>query len=132
MLVRGLIGWMSIPDFLAIAGPQLRVVSTMSVGYGTHFHPCVPMLSFIPFLQITATYKRLRNAKSSLVIPQTFLPMLVRSPRLVGASRASSLREYSLVADISIMLALMAGRNARETMAIVNEGKVNSLPPAQS
>ena len=27
------------------------------------------------------------------------------------------------------MLALMAGRNARETMAVVNEGKVKKLPP---
>ena len=99
----------------------------MSVGYGAHFHPSVPVLGFIPFLQITATYKRLRSAKSSLVIPRTFSPMLVRSSCLVGATRI--LREYYLVADISIMLALMAGRNARETMAIVNEGKVKSLPP---
>jgi hypothetical protein len=30
------------------------------------------------------------------------------------------------------MLALMAGRNARETMAVVNEGKVKKLPLIKS
>jgi glyoxylate/hydroxypyruvate reductase len=33
------------------------------------------------------------------------------------------------VADTSIMLALMAGRNARESMTVVNEGKVRPLSP---
>lgn len=41
------------------------------------------------------------------------------------------------VADTSLMLALMAGRNARESMTVVNEGKVRppsslTLPNAQT
>lgn len=31
----------------------------------------------------------------------------------------------NLVADLSVMLALMAGRNGAETMLVVNDGKVH-------
>lgn len=39
-----------------------------------------------------------------------------------------TLTAHLQVADITVMLALMAGRNARETMTIVNDGKVSLTP----
>ncbi|KAF9561444.1 D-isomer specific 2-hydroxyacid dehydrogenase [Agrocybe pediades] len=72
-------------ELLNAAGPQLRVVSTMSVGYE---HVNVYELAR-------------RNIK------------LGYTPDVLTDA----------VADISIMLALMAGRNARETMTIVNNGQ---------
>ncbi|KIM42260.1 hypothetical protein M413DRAFT_130023 [Hebeloma cylindrosporum] len=72
-------------ELLDAAGPQLRVVSTMSVGYE---HCNLPEL-----------------AKRQIKLGYT--------PDVLTDA----------VADISIMLALMAGRNARETMTVVNEGK---------
>ncbi|KAF8962306.1 D-isomer specific 2-hydroxyacid dehydrogenase [Flammula alnicola] len=72
-------------ELLDAAGPQLQVVSTMSVGY-----------EHVDIKEITK-----RNLKFGY------------TPDVLSDA----------VADISIMLALMAGRNARETMAVVNEGK---------
>ncbi|TFK41674.1 hypothetical protein BDQ12DRAFT_765206 [Crucibulum laeve] len=66
-------------------GPNLRIVSTMSVGYE---HISVPELS-----------------KRGIKLGYT--------PDVLSDA----------VADLSVMLALMAGRNIRETMAVVNEGK---------
>ena len=34
--------------------------------------------------------------------------------------------DWSIVADITVMLALMAGRNAKDTMTLVNEGRVRT------
>ncbi|KDR72520.1 hypothetical protein GALMADRAFT_252645 [Galerina marginata CBS 339.88] len=72
-------------ELLDAAGPQLLVVSTMSVGYE---HVDV---------------KELAKRKIKLGYTPDVLT--------------------DAVADISIMLALMAGRIARETMTIVNEGR---------
>jgi len=71
-------------ELLDAAGPSLKVVSTMSVGY-EHIH--VQEL-----------------AKRNIRIGYT--------PNVLTDA----------VADISVMLALMAGRNANETMGIVREG----------
>ncbi|PPQ93563.1 hypothetical protein CVT25_005555 [Psilocybe cyanescens] len=72
-------------ELLDAAGPQLRVVSTMSVGY--------------EHLDLKELAKR--NIKIG------YTPDVLTDA----------------VADITVMLALMAGRNARETMTIVNDGK---------
>ncbi|PPQ73438.1 hypothetical protein CVT26_015825 [Gymnopilus dilepis] len=72
-------------ELLDAAGPQLRVVSTMSIGY-----------EHIDLKEV---------AKRKLKVGYT--------PDVLTDA----------VADTSIMLALMAGRNARETMTIVNEGR---------
>jgi len=72
-------------ELIDVAGPQLRVVSTMSVGY-EHVN-----IQEIAKRQIKFGY----------------------TPDVLTDA----------VADISVMLALMAGRNARETMAVVNKGK---------
>ncbi|KAF9563851.1 D-isomer specific 2-hydroxyacid dehydrogenase [Agrocybe pediades] len=72
-------------ELLNAAGPQLRVVSTMSVGY--------------EHIDVHELAKR--NIK------------LGHTPDVPTEA----------VADISVMLALMAGRNARETMTIVNNGQ---------
>ncbi|KAF8180425.1 hypothetical protein BJ912DRAFT_1023740 [Pholiota molesta] len=72
-------------EVLDAAGPQLQVVSTMSVGYD----------------HINVKELAKRNIK------------LGYTPDVLTDA----------VADTSIMLALMAGRNARESMTVVNEGK---------
>ncbi|KAG7097660.1 hypothetical protein E1B28_004988 [Marasmius oreades] len=72
-------------EFLETAGPNLRVVSTMSVGY-----------EHVDLKQIAKRGLRLGYTPAVLT---------------------------DAVADISIMLALMAGRNVNETMAIVREGQ---------
>ncbi|KAF9260567.1 D-isomer specific 2-hydroxyacid dehydrogenase [Marasmius fiardii PR-910] len=72
-------------EFLEAAGPNLRVVSTMSVGY-----------EHVDLKQIAKRGVRLGYTPAVLT---------------------------DAVADISIMLALMAGRNVNETMAIVREGQ---------
>ena len=61
------------------------------------------------------------SIESGLVIHQTF------SPKQVGPHRADSshIHTYCAVADTTIMLALMAGRNVKETMGMVNAGKVS-------
>ncbi|KAF9059326.1 hypothetical protein BDP27DRAFT_1341672 [Rhodocollybia butyracea] len=71
-------------ELLDAAGPSLKVVSTMSVGY-EHIH----------------------------------VPELVKRNIRIGYTPDVL---TDAVADISVMLALMAGRNARETMGIVREG----------
>ncbi|KAJ3833906.1 hypothetical protein F5878DRAFT_697971 [Lentinula raphanica] len=71
-------------ELLDAAGPNLKVVSTMSVGY-EHIH--VPEL----------VERNIRLGYTPDVLTDA-------------------------VADISVMLALMAGRNANETMGIVREG----------
>ncbi|KAJ3748084.1 hypothetical protein DFH05DRAFT_1391537 [Lentinula detonsa] len=71
-------------ELLDAAGPNLKVVSTMSVGY-EHIH-------------VSELAKR--NVR------------LGYTPDVLTDA----------VADISVMLALMAGRNANETMGIVREG----------
>ncbi|KAE9388187.1 hypothetical protein BT96DRAFT_947810 [Gymnopus androsaceus JB14] len=77
-------------ELLDAAGPSLKVVSTMSVGYE---HIRVPEL-----------------AKRNVRIGYT--------PEVLTDA----------VADISVMLALMAGRNANETMSIVREGQHLTAP----
>ena len=57
-----------------------------------------------------------------LVILQMFSPMRVR---VVALLRISHVLIYPLaVADTSVMLALMAGRNAGAGVTLVKEGKV--------
>ncbi|KAF8156922.1 hypothetical protein B0H34DRAFT_658677 [Crassisporium funariophilum] len=72
-------------ELLDAAGPQLRVVSMMSVGY--------------EHVDVKEVAKR--------GIKLGYTPDVLTDA----------------VADLSIMLALMAGRNVRETMTVVNEGK---------
>jgi len=72
-------------ELLDAAGPNLRVISTMSVGYE---HADLPLLAK-------------RNIK------------LGYTPDVLTDA----------VADLSVMLALMAGRNARETINLVQSGQ---------
>ncbi|KIK06014.1 hypothetical protein K443DRAFT_674587, partial [Laccaria amethystina LaAM-08-1] len=77
-------------DVLDAAGPSLRVVSTMSVGY--------------EHIDITAAAKR--------GIKVGYTPDVLTDA----------------VADLTVMLALMAGRNVRQTMKIVNDGQWPTCP----
>jgi hypothetical protein len=63
------------------------------------------------------------DGKFDLVIPQMFLPMQV-SPISLTQHRLEVTQSYSKVADVSVMLALMAGRNAGSGVTLVKEGKV--------
>ncbi|KAI3608394.1 glyoxylate reductase [Moniliophthora roreri] len=72
-------------ELLDAAGPSLRVISTMSVGYE---HVDLPLVA----------QQNLRLGYTPDVLTDA-------------------------VADLSIMLALMAGRNVNETMAIAREGR---------
>ncbi|KAH8110745.1 hypothetical protein DFH11DRAFT_1800585 [Phellopilus nigrolimitatus] len=77
-------------EIIETAGPTLKVVSTMSVGY-EHVH----------------------------------LPTLVKSNVRLGYTPDVL---TNAVADLAIMLALMASRNAREAMTVVNEGNWPNSP----
>ncbi|KAJ3553879.1 hypothetical protein NM688_g3389 [Phlebia brevispora] len=73
-------------EVLSAAGPNLKVVSTMSVGY-EHVD-----LDFLAKHQVRLGY----------------------TPDVLTEA----------VADTTLLLALMAGRNAKETMTLVDEGRV--------
>ncbi len=69
------------------------------------------------------------DGKCALVIPQMFSPMQVRARSTTPCTLAHA--DSSKVADASVMLALMAGRNAGAGVTLVKEGKVkpNSIIP---
>lgn len=67
-------------------------------------------------------YQSLRNEIFDWATHPMCLPMQVNYSSLTVIKYVTL--ESGIVADISVMLALMAGRNANETMGIVREGLV--------
>ncbi|GJJ10583.1 hypothetical protein Clacol_004810 [Clathrus columnatus] len=87
-------------ELLEAAGPSLKVVSTMSVGYD---HISLPAV-----------------AKRGIVLGYT--------PDVLTEADDRRIDWYNLVADICIMLALMASRNARIGINLVQNGEWPKAP----
>ncbi|KAG7441327.1 uncharacterized protein BT62DRAFT_988992 [Guyanagaster necrorhizus] len=85
------------------AGPSLRVVSTMSVGYGAQFRPPIKLSQ--------------RSTRSTEHIDLTELTN--RGVKLGYTPDVLT----DAVADITVMLALMASRNAGSTINLVQSGE---------
>lgn len=64
-----------------------------------------------------------RSAELDLGILQISLQMQVRTALMSNHEHSLTIRLLS-VADLTVLLALMAGRNVKETMGVVNAGLV--------
>jgi glyoxylate/hydroxypyruvate reductase len=94
-------------EMLDAAGPQLRVVSTLSVG---HDH-----------------IDKAALAKRNIVLgntPDVLTDAVVSTRRGVHAPTTIDAGLTLLQADLTVMLTLMAGRNAGQGQALVLDGKV--------
>lgn len=118
-----------------VAGPSLKVVSTMSVGYGSlvslqdtlllsteYFFKDHVELDALRLRKIPLGYTPdvLTEAGALLLPKHLFSSFLLLSCYIVVTARIA-------VADITVMLALMAGRNVREAFPIVLDGQVRFL-----
>ena len=94
----------------------------MAVGYGT----VKRYLSIISNFQIIADSLDVKEfAKRNIKLGYTPDVLTDAGKPLSTITRSDIVKlKYFTVADVSVMLAFMASRNVRETMAVVHEGKV--------